>query len=86
MRLVRVLMGALLALVAMVAALFAAVVVVISALFAWLTGGKVRGHVSINRRPASPGARGGPAPVAKGDVIDIEATRVPEKRIDSGGQ
>lgn len=84
MSLVRLLLGAFLALVAMIAALFAAVVVVISGLLTWLTGGKVRGHVSINRRPAASTARGGPASGAKGEVIDVEATRVPEKRIDGG--
>lgn len=79
-------LAAVLALVAMVAALFAAVVVVISALFTWLTGGKVRGHVSVNRRPATPGTRASPRPPVQGDVIDIEASPVPEKRIDGSGQ
>lgn len=84
MPLLRLLLTALLALVAMGAALFAAIVVMASALMTVLTGGKARGKMAVNRGPtsASPSRTGSAMPGAKGDVIDIEATRVAEKKIE----
>lgn len=84
MPLLRLLFTALLALVAMGAALFAAIVVMLSALFAVFTGGKVRGRVAVNRRPGatSPNRAGPHMGGAKGEVIDIESSPVPEKKIE----
>lgn len=83
MRLLRILLGAGLGLLAMLAALFATVVVVITALLGFLTGGRLRGRLTVNRGGARPtGARGPAGPHGQGEVIDIEATRVPEKRIE----
>ncbi|HYC70239.1 MAG TPA: hypothetical protein VEB66_03470 [Opitutaceae bacterium] len=81
MRFLRVILGALFALVAMVAALFAAAIVLIMALLSPLTGGKVRGKVHVNRGPARPAPPGPEVAGRQGDVIDVEATRVPEKRL-----
>ena len=88
MPLLRLLLAGVFAIVAMGAALFAAVVMVVTTLLSALTGGKVRARVDVHRagRPPGPGAARRPTPVnlsgTKGEVIDVEARVVPERRVE----
>lgn len=81
MPLLRFLLNGLFAVLALLAAVFAAVVVVGTAVAALLGGKKARtpragtaGRAAANRGPDLAGARG--------DVIDVEATPVPPQRAD----
>ncbi|MDQ5981163.1 MAG: hypothetical protein QG602_4141 [Verrucomicrobiota bacterium] len=81
MPIVRLLLAGLIALFAMVAVLFTAAVVFLTGLLGWvaqLFRPKGSRPAAGTARPVNPGmGRRGPA--GAGEVIDIEATRVPEK-------
>ena len=81
----RLLLTGLLALAAMGAAVLAAIVVVLTAVFGGLTGGRVRGKVQVRRGGGPAASRSTKADLSgtRGDVIDVEATPVPEKQIEN---
>jgi len=84
MPLLRLLLAGLIALGAILAALVAAVLVFFGALLALLTGGRFKVRTTRRSPPRGPGTGpvprpGGPGPAGAGDVIDIEARRVPER-------
>ncbi|RXK53107.1 hypothetical protein ESB00_15475 [Oleiharenicola lentus] len=82
MPLVRLLIAGLVAIFAMVAVLFTAVMVFLAGAVAWvLQQFRPRPAAPGSARPVNPGgARRSPA--GRGDVIDIEATQVSEKPAD----
>lgn len=82
MPIVRLLLAGLVALFAMVAVLFTAAVVFVAGLLGWVAQlFRPRRPSAGSARPVNPGM-GRRGPVGQGDVIDIEATQVPEKPVD----